>query len=54
LVWVNTKSRVHHFAETENYGHTKQGIYMYEADANAAGDRAAKDASNASSTEGRI
>jgi Aconitase X len=27
---------------THNYGHTKQGAYMCEADAKAAGDRAAK------------
>src|SRR5271157_2213815 len=41
VVWVNTKSRVYHFAGTHNYGTTKQGAYMCEADARAAGDRAA-------------
>jgi hypothetical protein len=41
VVWVNTKSRVYHFAGTENYGHTKRGAYMCEADAKAAGNRAA-------------
>jgi hypothetical protein len=41
VVWVNTKSRVYHFAGTENYGHTKRGAYMCEADAQAAGARAA-------------
>jgi hypothetical protein len=41
VVWVNTKSRVYHFAGTHNYGHTKEGAYMCEADARAAGDRAA-------------
>jgi hypothetical protein len=42
VAWVNTKSGVYHFAETHNYGTTKQGTYMCEADAKAAGDRAAK------------
>ncbi len=42
VVWVNTKSRVYHFAGTHNYGTTKQGTYMCEADAKATGDRAAE------------
>jgi hypothetical protein len=42
VVWVNTDSGVYHFVGTHNYGHTKQGAYMCEADAKAAGDRAAK------------
>ena len=42
VVWVNTNSGVYHFSGTHNYGHTKQGAYMCEADAKAAGDRAAK------------
>jgi hypothetical protein len=42
VVWVNTKSRIYHFAGTHNYGHTEQGTYMCEADAKAAGDRAAE------------
>ena len=41
VVWVNTKSRVYHFAGTSNYGNTKHGAYMCEQDAQAAGDRAA-------------
>jgi hypothetical protein len=42
VVWVNTKSHVYHFAGTRSYGTTKQGAYMCEADASAAGDRASK------------
>ena len=42
VVWVNTKSGVYHFAGTHNYGTTRQGAYMCEADAKAAGDRAAE------------
>jgi hypothetical protein len=42
VVWVNTKSGVYHFAGTHNYGTTKQGAYMCEAEAKAAGDRAAE------------
>ena len=41
VVWVNTKSRVYHFAGTSNYGNTKHGAYMCEQDAQAAGERAA-------------
>jgi glucan-binding YG repeat protein len=42
VVWVNTKSHIYHYAGTRSYGTTKQGAYMCEADANAAGDRATK------------
>ncbi|MGA2487549.1 MAG: hypothetical protein ABSF49_16395 [Roseiarcus sp.] len=42
VVWVNAKSGVYHFAGTHNYGTTKQGTYMCEADAKSAGDRAAE------------
>jgi hypothetical protein len=42
VVWVNTKSNVYHFAGRRDYGNTKQGAYMCETDAKAAGDRAAK------------
>jgi len=42
VVWVNTRSRVYCFAGRRDYGNTKQGAYMCEADAKAAGDRAAK------------
>ena len=42
VVWVNLKSNIYHFAGTKDYGTTKEGAYMCEADAKAAGDRAAK------------
>jgi hypothetical protein len=42
VVWVNTKSNVYHFAGRRDYSNTKQSAYMCEADAKAAGDRAAK------------
>jgi hypothetical protein len=41
VVWVNTRSRVYHFAGTHNYGHTKEAACMCESEAKAAGDRAA-------------
>jgi hypothetical protein len=42
VVWVNTKSHIYHFNGNRNYGTTKQGDYMCEASAKAAGDRAAE------------
>jgi hypothetical protein len=47
-VWVNTRSHVYHFAGASDhgrnfYGNTNQGAYMCEADARAAGNRAAFD-----------
>ena len=42
VVWVNTKSHKYHYAGHRSYGTTKQGAYMCEADAKAAGDVAAK------------
>jgi hypothetical protein len=43
VVWVNTKSHKYHFAGHKSYGTTKQGAYMCEADATAAGNAAVKD-----------
>ena len=42
VVWVNTKSHKYHYAGHRSYGTTKQGAYMCEADAKAAGDVGAK------------
>jgi hypothetical protein len=42
IVWVNTKSHKYHYEGNKSYGATKQGAYMCEADATAAGDVAAK------------
>lgn len=42
VVWVNTRSGIYHFRGTHNYGTTKEGTYMCEAAAKAAGDRAAE------------
>lgn len=38
----DTRSGIYHFKGTHNYGTTKQGTYMCEAAAKAAGDRAAE------------
>jgi hypothetical protein len=42
VVWVNEHSHIYHFAGTHDYGNTKRGAYMCEADAQTAGSRAAK------------
>jgi pyruvate/2-oxoglutarate dehydrogenase complex dihydrolipoamide acyltransferase (E2) component len=42
VVWVNTNTGIYHFAGTHSYGKTKQGAYMCEADAKAAGHRASE------------
>jgi hypothetical protein len=42
VVWVNTDSNIYHFSGHKAYGTTKQGAYMCEKDATAAGNRAAK------------
>jgi len=37
VVWVNLHSKKYHYSGHPDYGHTKRGAYMCEADANAAG-----------------
>lgn len=44
LVWVNLNTKVYHYSGVSTYGTTKNGKFMSEADAKAAGYRAAKDA----------
>jgi hypothetical protein len=39
---VPEHSHIYHFAGTRDYGNTKRGAFMCEADAQAAGNRAAK------------
>jgi hypothetical protein len=41
VVWVNEHSHIYHFPDTRDYGHTS-GAYMCEAEAQASGNRAAK------------
>ncbi len=43
MVWVNTNTKVYHKSDNANYGHTKHGQFMTEADAQKAGYKAAQD-----------
>jgi DNA uptake protein ComE-like DNA-binding protein len=43
MVWVNTDSKVYHYEGDRWYGKTKQGKYMTESDAIAAGYRSSKE-----------
>jgi hypothetical protein len=42
VVWLNTRSGIYHFKGRHDYGNTKQGTYICESAAKAAGDRAAE------------
>ena len=44
LVWANLNTKVYHLSSAKQYGATKNGKFMSESDAKAAGFRAAKDA----------
>ncbi len=48
VVWVNTKSKAYHLQGSSFYGNTKHGRYMCKADADRAGDHAAKTAGTGS------
>jgi hypothetical protein len=42
VVWVNTSTKVYHYAGTADYGKTKKGGYACEKEAGASGFHAAK------------
>jgi hypothetical protein len=42
IVWVNTNSKIYHYAGTPAFGTTKRGAYVCEKETSAAGFRAAK------------
>jgi hypothetical protein len=42
LVWANLNTKVYHYSTDSVYGNTKNGKFLTEADAKAAGYRAAK------------
>jgi len=42
IVWMNLSSHIYHVSGTKDYGHTKRGAYMCQADADKIG-HAAKD-----------
>ena len=42
LVWANLNTKIYHYSTDSTYGTTKNGKFMTEADAKAAGYRAAK------------
>jgi len=42
VVWANTPTRIYHYTGTRYFGHTRNGAYMCEADARAAGYRASR------------
>ena len=42
VVWVNSRSRIYHAAATRDYGKTRQGFYMCQAQAERSGFRAVK------------
>ncbi len=51
VVWVNEHSHIYHFPGTRDYGNTKHGEYMCEADATAAGNRQPATGNRASKNE---
>lgn len=54
VVWVNTKSHVYHFPGSREFGQTKHGAFMCQADADRAGTfRAAKNETRMQGSGGR-
>jgi len=51
LVWANLNSKIYHYSTDSTYGTTKNGKFMTEADAKAAGFRAAKTSGSKKSTK---
>ena len=50
VVWVNSRSKIFHAGGTRDYGKTKQGFYMCQAQAERSGFRAVKSASKKNKT----
>ena len=50
VVWTNTSSGIYHYPGTRYYGHTRQGAYMCEPQARAAGYRASRSREQAAQT----
>jgi hypothetical protein len=42
VVWVNTSTKIYHYAGHPDYGKTKRGAYICEKEASGGGFRAAK------------
>jgi hypothetical protein len=53
VVWVNSRSKIYHAGGTRDYGKTRQGFYMCEAQAERSGFRPMKGPAQKSKKEGR-
>jgi hypothetical protein len=53
VVWVNRRSKIYHAGGTRDYGKTRQGFYMCEAQADRSGFRPVKGPAQQSKKEGR-
>jgi hypothetical protein len=52
VVWVNSRSKIYHAGGTRDYGKTRQGFYMCEAQAERSGFRPMKGPTQKSKKEG--